>query len=89
MKFGILLALSLALALPLHARGPARRVKRLPTEKEQFDKLDTNHDGFLTLEEFSAGAKDPGHAEDTFHRKDVNGDGKLSFEEFADKIEKE
>ena len=91
MKYHIPLALALGLTLsmPLHARGPARPVKRPPTQKELFDKLDTNHDGFLSLEEVSAGKKDPMSAESNFRSKDTNGDGKLSFEEFIGKGKKD
>ena len=92
MKFSILLALSLACALPVHARGRAAArppVKHPPTQKELFDKLDTNHDGFLSLEEFSVGTKDPLSSESNFRTKDTNGDGKLSFEEYIGKAKKE
>ena len=94
MKHNIPLALALGLglllALPLHARSrvPARPVKHPPTQKELFDKLDTNHDGFLTLEEFSVGTKDPLSSESHFRAKDTNGDGKLSFEEYIGKAKK-
>jgi len=91
MKISILLALSLACVLPLHAggRAPARPVKHQATQKETFDKKDTNHDGFLSLEEFSAGTKDALGAESAFRTKDTNGDGKLSYEEFIGKAKKD
>ena len=91
MKLSVLLTLGLVVAMPLQARsrGPAHPGKHPPTVQEKFDKLDTNHDGFLSLEEFSAGSKDPLGSETNFRAKDTNGDGKLSFEEFSGKAKKE
>jgi Ca2+-binding EF-hand superfamily protein len=50
--------------------------------EEIFKTKDTNSDGFISKEEFLAGAKNPEMAERVFKKKDTNGDGKLSKEEF-------
>ena len=46
-----------------------------------FAFMDTNHNGKLSLEEFTARIGSP---EVTFYKQDKNGDGKLSFEEFSE-----
>jgi hypothetical protein len=56
-----------------------------PSPEEIFKKLDTDGDGFLSLEEFKAGPRwqnDQAKAEEVFKKLDTNGDGKLSLEEF-------
>ncbi len=50
-----------------------------------FKKLDSDGDGFISLDEFKAGPmaqKDPAKAEERFKALDTNGDGKVSLEEF-------
>jgi len=48
-----------------------------------FAKWDTNHDGFLTLDEYQAGLKGQDNLEARFKKFDKNGDGKLTSEEFV------
>jgi Ca2+-binding EF-hand superfamily protein len=48
-----------------------------------FAKWDTNHDGFLTLDEYLAGLKGQDNLEARFKSFDKNGDGKLTREEFV------
>jgi Ca2+-binding EF-hand superfamily protein len=58
---------------------------KMPPEQAQFRKLDRNHDGFLTVEEFCAGAaaKEAAKTRRIFEAKDLNGDKKLDFAEFS------
>ncbi|MEI6675588.1 MAG: hypothetical protein WCO57_10450 [Verrucomicrobiota bacterium] len=92
MKYSLLLTFSLALALPLHAACPNKRAanqtKAKPNPQEIFNQKDTNHDGSLSKEEFSAGVKDATKAAENFARKDKDSDGKLSLAEFTGKEEK-
>ena len=48
-----------------------------------FARWDTNHDNFLTLEEYEAGLKGQENLEQRFRSFDKNGDGKLTREEFV------
>jgi hypothetical protein len=51
--------------------------------KKAFKKLDTNHDGFISLGEWrAAGMLDPTKTDAAFKAKNKKGDGKLSYEEF-------
>jgi len=54
-----------------------------PAKGDAFAKKDTNNDGFLSKEEFTAGAKDAAKAEAAFTKKDADKDGKLSKDEFS------
>jgi hypothetical protein len=68
------------------AKKEAKAEKKGANPEERFKKLDTNGDGFISLEEFKAspaGQKDAAKAEEFFKKKDKDGDGKLSAEEFA------
>ena len=88
MKYTLLLAISLALALPLHAGNKKAngQTQAKPTPQQIFKKKDKDHDGFLTQNEFiSKRCKDPAKAAQRFAKKDTNGDGKLSLKEFLAK----
>lgn len=52
--------------------------------RERYSQTDTDGDGSLTLEEFTAGAPQgaPDNIEDIFSQLDTNGDGGLSEDEF-------
>jgi hypothetical protein len=67
------------------AATPAAGEKKHKSPEEVFKKLDTDGDGFISLEEFKASPqaqKDPAKAEERFKKMDTNGDGKVSLEEF-------
>ena len=61
------------------AEGAAKKAG--PAAK--FAKKDTDKNGSLSKEEFTAKAKDPAKAEQAFTKKDANKDGALSLEEFS------
>ncbi len=66
---------------PATSNAPA---KKAPVDRAAaFARMDTNHDGVLTLEEYVAGMKDAPNLEQRFKNFDQNGDGKLSREEFV------
>ena len=86
MKYSILFAISLALALPLyagHKKGAAAKAK--PTAEQIFNKKDKNHDGFLSEQEFIGKSKHAAKRAKLFAKKDTNHDGKLSLQEFIGK----
>ena len=86
MKYSILFAISLALALPLyagHKKGAAAKAK--PTAEQIFNKKDKNHDGFLSEQEFIGKSKHAAKKAKRFAKKDANHDGKLSLQEFTGK----
>ena len=90
MKYSILFAISLALALPLyagHKKGAAAKAK--PTPEQVFNKKDKNQDGFLSEQEFVGkskhAAKHAAKKAKRFAKKDKNHDGKLSQQEFVGK----
>lgn len=60
-------------------------VANAPRLSQEFDAIDTNSDGMLTIEELQAahGARGPGGAGRGFARWDADGDGKLSRAEVA------
>jgi N-acetylgalactosamine-6-sulfatase len=66
-------------------RPPKTGVKGVAPEVRvnAFDRRDTNHDGFLTLDEYQSGLKEQDNLESRFKRFDKNGDGNLSRQEFV------
>ncbi len=52
-------------------------------EGDYFAKLDTNSDGLISLDEFTAKAKDSAKAKEIFAKADTNKDGSLDKTEFA------
>ena len=74
-----------ALLLSAAVSYSADEKKPKATPEEQFKKLDTNSDGFLSKEEFLASPrakKDPAAAEKQYAAMDKKGDGKVSLEDF-------
>jgi hypothetical protein len=81
-------ALEKAAAAP--AAGAETKTAVLPLTKpnpaEAFKKIDTNHDGTLSIDEFKASPmalKDPVKTEELFKKKDKDGNGKLTLEEVS------
>jgi Ca2+-binding EF-hand superfamily protein len=77
-------AASLSFAQEPPVAAPADPGKR-PNLEQIFKKLDTNGDGFLSLDEFKAsplGKRDAAKAEDVYKAMDTKADGQVSFEEF-------
>jgi len=64
--------------------APNPPVKKAPIDRAAaFARMDTNHDQFLTLEEYVAGMNGAPNLESRFKNFDKNSDGKLSREEFV------
>ncbi len=57
--------------------------KSAPDRGRAFDRMDTNKDGLLTLEEYKIGLRNQPNLEARFKNFDKNGDGKLTREEFV------
>lgn len=76
------LAACLALATGVVAAPPEG--KKQPDPEKVFARKDADKDGFLTLDEFKTGMKEPAveKAPKRFQKVDTNGDGKLSLDEF-------
>lgn len=79
-------------ALEKTAAAPAAETKAVvlpltkPNPAEAFKKLDANHDGTLSIDEFKASPmamKDPVKTEELFKKKDKDGNGKLTLEEVS------
>lgn len=50
---------------------------------ERFKSMDTNHDGAVSLEEFTTIQHHRGYPEEIFKSKDINKDGSLTQEELC------
>ncbi len=59
-----------------HAQSPSPKQK-------QFERLDTDKNGEISLEEYKAKSKTPETAEAKFARRDTNKNGSLSLEEWT------
>ncbi|MBL9189674.1 MAG: sulfatase-like hydrolase/transferase [Opitutaceae bacterium] len=62
-------------------KAPAKKAG--PDRAAAFDRLDTNRDSVLTLQEYLTGQKGAANLEQRFKNFDKNGDGKLSRDEFV------
>jgi hypothetical protein len=51
--------------------------------QERFDAMDTNHDGAVTRDEFTAVRHPGGRGQEVFKSRDTNGDGVLTKDEFC------
>ncbi len=78
-------AAAMAIEPPATAAQVVRPVKRPhPSPTQIFQRLDKNHDGLLTLDEFLAApwVKNKARAEKLFVWMDTNKDGRVSLQEF-------
>ena len=64
-----------------HTTTPKTTKPKTTHEVDWFKKLDKNHDGFISPEEFTAGGKD--FTPEEFKKLDTNSDGKLNEVEFS------
>lgn len=80
----LLLILSLIITSSVFAQKTKEEVKKDwgKQKAERFKKIDTNSDGFISLEEFAKKATNKNKSERRFKRIDDNNDGKISKEEF-------
>ncbi|MEK0445015.1 MAG: hypothetical protein RLZZ399_336 [Verrucomicrobiota bacterium] len=86
MRIVTAIAALLALSAPLtFAKEKGEKPKHSP--EESFKKLDTNGDGKVSVDEFTAKAKDAEKAKEKFKTLDADGDGSLTLEEFSAKPE--
>jgi Ca2+-binding EF-hand superfamily protein len=79
-KAAVLGVLVIGLGVSPALAGAGKRAKKSP--EQRFQKLDTNKDGGLSLEEIKGkGKKDPAKVEKRFKKLDRNGDGKVTLAE--------
>lgn len=85
MGFKPIIMVGLTLSVLLGAeKSRAQQVGTLPLGCEsRFARLDTDHDGKLTLKEFEAMQNPGGRSEGLFRIRDLNQDGFLSKQEFC------
>lgn len=89
MKYIAIITMGLALAMPLQAEDSKdEKAPKKQDPEKIFSKKDKDEDGFLSKEEFTAGAKDATKADAVFSKKDKDSDGKISKEEFVAAPEK-
>lgn len=70
------------------APAEAAKKEKDADPQAQFEKLDGDKDGKVTLEEFTKSAKDAEKAKKKFGKIDSNNDSSLSLEEFKAAAEK-
>ena len=70
---------------PARKNQPAGKTGKVTAEQraKAFARWDTDQDGLLTLDEYSAGLKGQANLEARFKNFDKNGDGKLTRDEFV------
>jgi Ca2+-binding EF-hand superfamily protein len=86
MKKNITIATAIAASITLfgaslcHAEDAP---KKAPNPQKKFEKIDTDKNGSISLEEFKAHAKNPDKAEKKFTKLDTDKNGSLSLAEFS------
>lgn len=90
MKPTAFLLIPLTLALSMCAHSNKNHAEKRSTEELEaaFHRKDSNHDGYVSRDEFLANAKDRNKASRIFDKRDRNWDGKLSEQEFVTHITK-
>jgi Ca2+-binding EF-hand superfamily protein len=88
MKLTPVLTAAIALSLPMCANTHKVPKHSVPELEASFKRKDTNHDGYLSKDEFLVTSKDIGKSTRIFLKKDRNGDGKLSEQEFLRHVAK-
>jgi len=92
----LVLAVAVAVSVNLASAQEKKDKKKsgkTPTIEERFEKLDTNKDKKLSLDEFKAGpfskkGGDPARIEKMFEKMDANGDKAIDLNEFKDFMKK-
>ena len=82
MKINTTLATIVAVALMGSALCYAQDADAAKKQK-QFEKIDADKNGSISLEELKAGSKDPAKAEKNFTKLDADKNGALSLEEYS------
>lgn len=80
----VIVAMFLCLSIGTMASAKGKKHEKMDPAA-RFDKLDTNSDGKLTLDELKAGLKGKAvdHADKIFAKMDANSDGSVSKDEYV------
>jgi len=79
------IVLSLAIITGMNNAFAQKKQRPMMRCEDHFKSTDTDKDGKVTLEEFSAIKHPRGNAKDLFKSRDVNNDGFLTVDEFCER----